>query len=553
MSIRITRPRFQRSLNEARCELAEARARAAASLAKMHRDDGMWLGWLAREHYGTCLEKWKEYLRAEGEDRMVARYEFLINLKVWLGLLPLPVTFERDSYQSGNLYIAGFFGEDAFVVSQSRSGKRYRLLTDSVRVRRNDPYLRFPGSERFILPDGDDVGIIETANSTRDRLVCLHDAFVLLAVTKGDSFRFRFVGANDKYPVFPSALEKDLPNFVGMTELVERIKREIRLYGDDPDQPEVRIDTALCAAQAAPTIAYKPREGSKGTVSLTTINQAVLDDVDPFEAIPSISKRRDQADTLDVRKKPKAEKHKETQFVVAPEKKPEERTTAKRVSPEDVEAEDPKRGSSNRITSRKVITNAISKADLDARHKDRVSKQTQAPKKGLTKHFEGILDEVDPTAARPQLQKEVKGETAFRKQTTELAEEFLEAELHPESIQREQEEAELNEARTPPSGTHDTGHGSNRVISNFSKRSAAARGGQRTKRPSGEVTTAVVRDKIKERNRSEYHAALQSLQGELDRFFDDHDEAEGQISTSLHSRRSTTEILQMQRSSLDWP
>src|SRR5690606_31865117 len=131
----ITKARIHSTANLVLCDLARARRRAGITLARVHGHDELWRAALARDHFQSGQEKWAQFLSTTGENRAVARYEFLADFDAWIHAFSAPVSGQG---QPGDLLIAGMFGHDAILVSvmgsvrgkggKRRANKLYRLL-----------------------------------------------------------------------------------------------------------------------------------------------------------------------------------------------------------------------------------------------------------------------------------------------------------------------------------------------------------------------------------------------------------------------------------------
>src|SRR5690606_36215408 len=202
----------------------------------------------------------------------------------------------------------------------------------TARPRRNDPYLRYPGAERFLMPDGDGVTRVVTRDEAKDRMVCLHNALVILAVTSEDGFRFSFVSSNEKLNITPKSLQSSPSVFTGITALIERLKRELKNYG------EIKLEEGTTVAREGEG-KKKPKQH---TSILDQVNASILDEVDPTEPAPSVGPDQPLADTE------VAQRHHQLTPHIAGGKARSERNTPRPV----------RKGNSPRITSRDLHDSA---------------------------------------------------------------------------------------------------------------------------------------------------------------------------------------------------
>jgi hypothetical protein len=201
----------------------------------VHQGDDVWRAALARDYFTTAQLKWAEFLGGAGEQRAVARYEFLADLDAWVHAFCAP---QAEGSPTADLLIAGMFGNDAIMVSEigSKPDKRGRRRNQKLyRIFRNDgakqkfpSLLRLPQTESLFLPGGEEAVAVDTSESQDDRIICGYDTLLVVARHIGGQLRFRVVRPGEKLFVSPIHLEQAQETFVPAGGVLKQAKAALR-------------------------------------------------------------------------------------------------------------------------------------------------------------------------------------------------------------------------------------------------------------------------------------------------------------------------------------
>lgn len=318
----ITRARIHSTASLVLCDLARARRRAGLTLARLHKGDEVWRAALARDYFAAAQQKWSEFLATSGEQRAVARYEFLADFDAWIhSFCPLNPPGE----QGADLLVAGMFGNDAIMVSNLGSGrdsrgrrkkqKLYRIFRNDGGGQKFPSLLRLPQTESLFLGGGEDAIALDTADDQDDRIICGFDTLLVVARQADGQTGYRVVRPGEKLVVTPASLALSAGTFVPAGGVLKQAKAALgamgrgagskepektRIYRITPshsDGPEVEASPHPAGSMESTEIVGSEADGIAGPAPgtarvqdrLIDTNKGIIEEVAPDEMRPSIS------------------------------------------------------------------------------------------------------------------------------------------------------------------------------------------------------------------------------------------------------------------------